>query len=68
MFRKMQLLAAGVGLALRLSRGIVIFFTEALLISLIGHLYLSLDESRPSRLVSMYLTLAVIGLVSILII
>jgi hypothetical protein len=68
MFKKMSLLAVGVGLVLRLLRGIVIFFIEALLISLTGHLYLSLIESNNSPLVLMFLILAVIGLVSILII
>jgi hypothetical protein len=57
----MNLLAAGAGLGIRLAQGTVIFITKALCISLTGHLYLSLIESKYSPLVLMSLIPAVIA-------
>jgi len=68
MLGRMSLLAVGGGLALRLARGIVIFIIKALSISLTGHLYLSLVESKNSPLVLMCLILAAIGTAYLLII
>jgi hypothetical protein len=68
MLERMSLLDVGVGLALKLAQGIVIFITKALCISLTGHLYLSLVESKNSLLVLMCLILAATGTVYLLII
>jgi hypothetical protein len=66
--RMMDLIHAGGGLALKLALGIAIFITKALCISLTGHLYLSLEESKNSPLVLMCLILAATGTVYLLII
>jgi hypothetical protein len=68
MLERMSLLDVGVGLALKLAQGIAIFITKALCISLTGHLYLSLEESKNSLLVLMCLILAATGTVYLLII